>query len=70
MPSIIAFLGSDPCPASRSLGEQLMSARRRRGFSQREAAKLLGVDVGTLGRWERGIRTPSGDKRVGSLSGS
>ena len=30
------------------------------GISQAEAARRIGVDQGTLARWERGEREPSG----------
>jgi transcriptional regulator with XRE-family HTH domain len=30
------------------------------GLSQKEAAHILGVDPGTLARWERGEREPTG----------
>jgi transcriptional regulator with XRE-family HTH domain len=54
MPAIIDFLGYDPLPEANSLGEQLARHRTVRGLSQKEAASELGVDPGTLARWERG----------------
>ena len=32
----------------------------RRGITQKEAARRIGVDSGTLARWERGEREPTG----------
>jgi transcriptional regulator with XRE-family HTH domain len=40
------------------LAGKLIAARRRRGLSAKRAAKLLGVDEGTWGRWEQG-KAPS-----------
>jgi transcriptional regulator with XRE-family HTH domain len=36
--------------------EQLKSWRQARELSQNELADLLGVEVGTISRWERGQR--------------
>jgi site-specific DNA recombinase len=60
MPAIIKFLGYDPLPAANTLGEQLVRQRRSLGLSQKESAQGLGVDPGTLARWERGEREPTG----------
>jgi transcriptional regulator with XRE-family HTH domain len=57
-PSIFAFLGYDPFPAPRSLSEQIATKRRRLGLSFREVAHLLGVDEGTVSRWESGEWQP------------
>lgn len=35
---------------------QLVTARERLGLSQAALAKALDVDVGTVSRWERGLR--------------
>lgn len=72
LPAIIRFLGYDPLPAPEGLGEQLRAWRRRQGLSGKKAAKRLGVDEGTLCRWERGIWTPKGLRRklVEALLGS
>ena len=58
--AIIRFLGYDPQPAPRNCGEQLVQRRSSLGLSQKDAAKQLGVDPGTLARWERGERQPTG----------
>jgi transcriptional regulator with XRE-family HTH domain len=57
-PSIFGFLGYDPFPAPRTLSEQIASKRRRLGLSFREVADLLGVDEGTVSRWESGEWKP------------
>ena len=58
VPRIIAFLGYDPNPAPRTFGEQIVAARRRHGLSRNRVAKLLGIDEGTLKRWEENLSGP------------
>jgi transcriptional regulator with XRE-family HTH domain len=60
MPAIIQLLGYNPLPAARTLGERLIRHRTSLGLSQEASAKLLGVDPGTLARWERDERKPTG----------
>jgi DNA-binding transcriptional regulator YiaG len=60
LPKIIRFLGYNPLPAAGSLAEQIARHRRTLGLSRRELAKRLGVDPGTLWKWEAGIREPKG----------
>lgn len=55
-PRIFAFLGYDPFPSPTTLGERLRARRRELGLSIRRAAKLVGVDEGTLLSWELGRR--------------
>lgn len=38
--------------------DEVRAERDARGLSQAEFARLLGVDVMTVSRWERGERTP------------
>ncbi len=40
----------------------LEAARVNAGISQKEAAKRLGINVGTLSNWERGQTFPSVEK--------
>ena len=40
----------------------LRAARINAGYSQKEAADLLGISNKTLGNWENGITFPSADK--------
>jgi transcriptional regulator with XRE-family HTH domain len=54
MPAILTFLGYDPFPAPTSVGERLLQARRKRGWSIREAASHLGVDSMAWCDWEHG----------------
>jgi transcriptional regulator with XRE-family HTH domain len=60
VPRILEFLGYDPYPEPIDLSQRLFWARRRRGRSIREVARELGIDPGTLQRWERGLRIPRG----------
>ena len=54
MPAILTFLGYDPFPAPTAVGERLLHARRKHGWSIKEAASHLGVDSTTWYDWERG----------------
>ena len=60
MPAIIRFLGYNPLPEAEGWGERLVRHRSTLGMTQKEAACALGVDQGTLARWERGEREPQG----------
>ena len=60
MPAIIQFLGYNPLPEATDLGGRLVRRRISLGLSQKEAAKRLGVDPGTLARWERRETEPTG----------
>ena len=62
-PAVIRFLGYNPLSAADTLGERLVRQRTSLGMTQGEAAKRLGVDSGTLARWERGEREPAGGAR-------
>ncbi len=60
LPGILRFLGYPPWTGDGSTGERLFAYRRERGLSQTALARLLGVDPGTLSRWERGrLRMPT-----------
>jgi len=54
IPSIIRFLGYNPLPAFQTEGERLIAARKVRGITQKQMAKLLGINSTTLARWKRG----------------
>jgi transcriptional regulator with XRE-family HTH domain len=63
MPGVLMLLG----PGSRATRksppeERLLSARQLLGLSQAGLAEKLGVDRGTVGDWERGVRLPSGER--------
>lgn len=61
MPAIIRFLGYSPVPPGNGWAERLVRCRTALGITQKEAARRIGADAGTLARWERGEREPTGD---------
>ena len=66
-PQIIAFLGRDPF-ANRggTLGERLQARYRELGIPRKRAAVLIGIDEGTLLRYERGKWRP-GKRNAGII---
>lgn len=60
MPAIIRFLSYNPLPPGTTWAERLVSCRTAMGITQEESARRIGVDQGTLARWERGEREPAG----------
>ena len=60
LPNIYDFLGYDPLKSNaNTLGERIRQYRIQKGLSLRKLAKELGVDPGTLARWEKDERKPS-----------
>ena len=57
-PGITAFLGYDPTPEPKTLGQRLMAYRRRNGLSRKRLAVLLQVDETTLWKWETDRKKP------------
>lgn len=53
-PALIRFLGFDPWPTPRTLGERLRAERLRRGLSQEQAATVMQVNPGSVSGWEGG----------------
>lgn len=53
-PALILFLGREPWPEPRTLGEQLQAERLRHGFTRKQLAAVLDVDLGSLAKWEGG----------------
>jgi site-specific DNA recombinase len=60
IPAIIRFLGYSPLARANSLAEQLILRRTTLGMTQKDAARELAVDHGTLAKWEQGKREPIG----------
>jgi predicted transcriptional regulator len=60
MPAIIHFLGYNPLPAADGWSAQLVRQRTTLGLSQKESGGRIGVDTGTLAKWEQGKREPTG----------
>jgi transcriptional regulator with XRE-family HTH domain len=60
MPRILTLLGPGSFETQTALPEaRLLSARQLLGLSQAGLAEKLGVDRGTVGDWERGVRLPA-----------
>lgn len=65
-PAIAAFLGYEPdaVPQDAPIGFRIASKRRRLGISRRQLATEVGVDEGTILRWERGWISDKANPRV------
>ena len=60
IPKIIKFLGYYPYDTkAKTLGEKIKTYRKFSGLSQKNLANLLGVDVSTIGYWERDKNRPT-----------
>ena len=60
IPRVIAFLGYVPYDTqSGTLGKRIVACRRAMGITQKELARLLGIDPSTLARWETGRGQPT-----------
>ena len=58
VPRIIRFIGYSPFPAGQTLPARLRLYRKVYGLSQKNLAKLFGVDESTVARWESGRCQP------------
>jgi len=59
IPKIIGFLGYVPFDIkTKTLEEKIKTYRLILGLSQKKLANLLGIDVSTIGHWERGKNSP------------
>jgi len=61
LPAIIQFLGFNPSPSLPDAPSNVRLKERRllMGLSQKEAAKLMRVDPGSIGNWEAGKAKPT-----------
>jgi len=61
LPGIIEFLGYVPAEYTtpQTSGEKIVISRKLLGISQKELARMLDVDPGTLARWEKDEKHPS-----------
>jgi transcriptional regulator with XRE-family HTH domain len=68
-PAIVAFLGYslEAASADQPLSVRIASKRRRLGLSQKALAELLGLDEGTVSKWERDESQRRPGRRVQSL---
>jgi transcriptional regulator with XRE-family HTH domain len=63
MPGVLMLLGPGSRATRKSLPEaRLLSARQLLGLTQAGFAEKLGVDRGTVGDWERGVRLPAAER--------
>jgi DNA-binding transcriptional regulator YiaG len=53
LPSIIRFLGYNPLPQPRTIGEALVAKRLERGWSRKVASRHLSIDESTLRDWSK-----------------
>ena len=58
VPAIIRFLGYNPLPPAKGIGEQLVRHRTTMGITQKMVAEI-GVDPTALARWEHGEKEPT-----------
>lgn len=58
MAGVVRFLGFNPLSEGDSLAQKLVHHRKALGTTQTRFAAQIGVDPGTLGKWERGERHP------------
>ena len=64
LPRIIQFLGYNPwVSVATTLGEKIKQYRIQKGLSLRKLAQKVGVDPGTLAKWESSKGVPSGKLR-------
>lgn len=61
-PRVFGLLGWDPRPPAVTICDRLKRLREGIGLSQRAMAKRLGINPGTLVRWETGKREPTGER--------
>ena len=66
-PQVIEFLGYDPSPEPKTIGERLLVYRRRQGLSRVALARLLDVDETTLWRWETCQRQPECERHISAV---
>ena len=58
-PAIREFLGHEPWPEPRTLGEHVRAERLRRGLSAKGAAQLIGTNEESVRRWEADAWRPT-----------
>jgi transcriptional regulator with XRE-family HTH domain len=60
IPKVIKFLGYVPYDTSnQDFGKKIATSRRLLGLSQKDLARLIGVDPSTIRSWEKGKHKPS-----------
>jgi DNA-binding XRE family transcriptional regulator len=65
LPKIYHFLGYNPLQGdATNLGEKIKQYRIQKGLSLRRLAKEMGIDPGTLSKWEKGQSNPNSKLRT------
>lgn len=64
MQAIIQIPQVQLLPEAKTMAERQLWQRTTLGLTQKQAAAEIGVDHGTLARWERGEREPVGEMLV------
>ena len=63
-PAIFSFLGHDPFPEPKTLGEKLVAWRRRNGITRKSLARQLGIDEAALAKRELDVASSIEEKAV------
>ena len=63
-PAIFAFLGYDPYPEPKTLGEKIIAWRRQNGITKKSLALQLGVEEASLSKREMDIASVTEQKAV------
>ena len=63
-PAIFAFLGYDPFPEPKTLGEKIITWRRQNGITRKNLARQLGIDEMALAKRELDIASTAEKKAV------
>ena len=63
-PAIFDFLGYDPFPEPKTLGEKIVAWRRRNGITRKALAKQLGIDEAALEKREKDIASTTEQKAI------
>ena len=63
-PLIQAFLGYSPDPAPTTFPERMIAKRKELGLARKPAARFMGIDEGTLTKWETGESRPTQSREL------
>jgi transcriptional regulator with XRE-family HTH domain len=63
-PAIFAFLGYDPFPEPKTLGEKVIAWRRQNGVTRKSLAQRLGIDEAALAKREMSLASTTEKKAV------
>ena len=63
-PAIYSFLGYDPCPKPKTLGEKIIAWRRQNGVTRKRLAQQLDIDEAALAKREMGLASTKEKKAI------